>query len=253
MKNSDKTEENKLISRINDMLDIASKKHYPVFSSFLDEMTVRYVSLHLKSIGCKNYRFYGGKGACFRKMLCVFPDYMEIDEESYPIIGISVKFPSRFEVGHRDVLGSLIALNITRESIGDIFIEKGICTLFVRESIYEVVKQDWKKIGKVGIKFCDEVFYDICKKPEFSVKKGTVASLRIDSVVALSAGISRQKALEEIKSSKVFLNGMLIEKPDFIVKEDDIFSIRGFGKYILSDQLGETRKGRIFIEIQKYV
>ncbi len=42
-------------------------------------------------------------------------------------------------------------------------------------------------------------------------------------------------------------------KKDKLIKPNDIVTIRGYGKYKISDIVGETQKNRLRVEIKKYI
>jgi len=83
--------------------------------------------------------------------------------------------------------------------------------------------------------------------------KDTVASLRLDSVVAAGFNLSRTKAGEYVESGKVMLNSLECDKTDKTVAEGDTLSLRGLGKIKLQEIGGLSKKGRQSIVIKKYV
>ena len=90
-------------------------------------------------------------------------------------------------------------------------------------------------------------------KDEFSEIAGTVSSLRLDCIASLVTKQSREKSVLFIKSVGADVNYKKIFFPDSQLKEGDIFSIRGFGKFILSCIGGVTKKNRIHVCIKKYI
>jgi len=90
-------------------------------------------------------------------------------------------------------------------------------------------------------------------EPEFKILKGSVSTARIDSVLTVCCNTSRSEAVETIMAKKVFINGRLVEANSVILKDHDVISIRGVGKFIYSGVLSETKKGRIYIELKKYI
>ena len=80
----------------------------------------------------------------------------------------------------------------------------------------------------------------------------TVASLRLDSVIASAFGLSRGKAAEAIGRGIVFVNHVEVTKPDFQVSEGDKLTLRGKGKACLLEVGGRSRKDRQYITIEKY-
>ena len=54
-------------------------------------------------------------------------------------------------LSHRDILGSLMALGIKRETVGDILIEEGRAVVFVCGDVKEYILNQVEKIGRVGV------------------------------------------------------------------------------------------------------
>ena len=83
--------------------------------------------------------------------------------------------------------------------------------------------------------------------------KDTVASLRLDNVIASAFRLSRAKAAEAIRSGLVFVNSMESEKPDMQVEEGSKLVLRGKGKAYLREVGGRTRKDRTYIVIERFM
>ena len=88
---------------------------------------------------------------------------------------------------------------------------------------------------------------------ELEQLRQTVSSLRLDSVAAAGFHLSRSQAAELIAHGKAVVNHMACEKPDRTVTQGDVISIRGLGKLRLELVGGQTKKGRISIEIARYI
>lgn len=74
----------------------------------------------------------------------------------------------------------------------------------------------------------------------------------MDSIIKLGFSLSRGNALELIKAGKAFVNSRLSEKGSTVISEGSVISLRGFGKLKLKT-IGElTKKGRTYVEIDKY-
>ena len=56
-----------------------------------------------------------------------------------------------------------------------------------------------------------------------------------------------------IEAGKVFVNGKLISSNGYNVKEDDVISVRGYGKFIYRKVISQTKKGRLLVEIHKLI
>lgn len=88
--------------------------------------------------------------------------------------------------------------------------------------------------------------------PKLEELSGSVSSLRLDAIVALAGRVSRSKAVAYIEGEKVFLNGAAVTEPSRGLKEHDVLSIRGIGKFRFLGLRGETKKGRIMVKLGCY-
>jgi len=88
---------------------------------------------------------------------------------------------------------------------------------------------------------------------KFKEIKGTVASLRLDSVASLGFGISRNKAADFIKAGRVSVNHEVTLSLTKKVNEGDTILIVGKGRVVLEKVGGTTKKGRTSLELKKYI
>ena len=93
---------------------------------------------------------------------------------------------------------------------------------------------------------------ELSYKPDLQEMTGTVASVRLDSVLSIGFPLSRSKLTGYIEGGKVYVNGKLITSNGYHLKENDMISVRGMGRIIYSGIISETRKGRYFVRIYKY-
>ena len=80
-----------------------------------------------------------------------------------------------------------------------------------------------------------------------------VSSLRLDALIAQAFRLSRGDAAELFTAERVFVNGALAKCPSAAPKEGDIISARGFGRFIFSAVSGQSKKGKLVVEIKRYV
>ena len=83
--------------------------------------------------------------------------------------------------------------------------------------------------------------------------RGTVNTVRLDSVISVALKSSRSSLVSLIEEGKVFVNGRLVTSNGCQLKENDLISVRGFGRFRLLSFEGQTKKGRCVIEIEKYL
>lgn len=154
---------------------------------------------------------------------------------------------------HRDYLGSLMGLGIKRETVGDIIVRDDCTFIFVLKSISGYICENLTKVGR-GTVSCE-----CCELTSFVYDEGetervfcSVASLRLDSVVSSAFNLSRTNSSLAVKSGLVYVNSQQQLKNDHILKERDKIVLRGKGKVILEEIIGENKKGRIHINIKKF-
>ena len=81
----------------------------------------------------------------------------------------------------------------------------------------------------------------------------TVASARLDSVVSAVYPLSRERSAAAIRQGLVFVNGISADSVSRTVKPGDKISVRGNGKFLVSDFFGTTKKGRLKLTVEKYI
>ena len=79
-----------------------------------------------------------------------------------------------------------------------------------------------------------------------------VTSLRIDTVISRIIHTNRDSIKDKIKDKDIYLNHELLKRTDYKLKEDDIFSIRKYGKYKFIKVTNTTKNDNYVILIKKY-
>lgn len=202
------------------------------------------------------YTLWGGAENTERQIVR-FGDAASIGYEvPFPIVILKVspllmKFADEFN--HRDFLGAIMNLGIKRETVGDIIVKGKEAYIFAHENIADYIIENLDKVKHTNVKV--ERLNELpelleTKKQEEEI---LVSSTRLDVIIAGKYKLSRSQAMQLFKSQKVFLNGRVCENNSYQVKEQDIISVRGFGKMEFIRISGETRKGRIYITVLIYV
>lgn len=246
-------EDRNLLSKVLDWSEMAEEKYVTKFSFFLDERQCDLCSQVFASVKYENYLLWGGYENAERKLLCVYAPFSELNKTDFPIVPVTFSYRKEDKLTHRDFLGSLMAMQISRECIGDILVGEGKSCVFLRDTVAGDIMSSVSKIGRTGVK-CNVGFdKNIVPVVRFKEITGTVASLRFDSVVSLSLRVSREKAAALIKGGTAEINHVKIYSPDKTVDIGDKFSVRGFGKFTLKSIDGETKKDRLHITVCKYI
>ncbi len=201
--------------------------------------------------------YFGGYPDAERKMLCYLPDYLDEDnlyEDDSPVVCLRATFYDGDCPSHRDFLGGLMGCGVERDVLGDILVSKGSCDFFVTAQIAEYIQQNFLSAGRSKLhidKFPLSQVQTIV--PEFTEIKDTLASLRLDSVVSTGFRIGRSLASQYIVAGKAAIDGLPCEKPDKQIDEGMKISVRGLGKIKVHSVSGQTKKGRIWVVIHRYV
>lgn len=204
------------------------------------------------------YAGYELNGGCrdADRVLVRFGNAQELGyEASFPIVCISVRpLMSKFAepLSHRDFLGALMNLGIERGTVGDIKAGESQADLFCLESIAPFICENLKQIKHTYVK-CEvtEEFKSVPQEePEWLNIQ--VQSLRIDAVIAKVYNMSREKSLELFRTGRVYVNGRLCESNSRQLRGGETVNARGFGKFKVSEELRETRKGKLAVEIAVY-
>ena len=158
------------------------------------------------------------------------------------------------DLRHQDILGTLYSLNISDEMFGDVVIWNNRYFIIILSSIDNYIKSNLISIRNSKVELIEKnPHYLKNYKQEYEEFNIIVPSIRVDVVVSKIINSSRSNALEKIKNGDIYLNYELLTKPTYMLKENDIFSIRKYGKYKFNGIINETKKGNIIVNISKYV
>lgn len=246
-------EEKILIARAKDTLRLSEKHFCTKTLGFLNPHQRVLLTKQLLPSAEMVLTFDGGFPEAERTLMVCCPEYLRPEPEEY----ISLLECTGRDIGklnHRDYLGSLMGLGIVRENIGDILVGEEKTFIFLKPEIVDYVRENLIKIGRCGIHL-SRVPVSSAELPKPQVKEiaGTVATLRLDAVLAVGTGLARGKSTELIESGQVTVNWETIQSGSAPVKEDDVISARGFGRMKLQKIGGTTRKGRVGITIVRYL
>lgn len=158
------------------------------------------------------------------------------------------------DLRHQDILGTLYSLNISDEMFGDVVIWNNRYFIIILSSIDNYIKSNLTSIKNSKVDLIEKnPYYLKDYKQEYEEFNIIVPSIRVDVIVSKIINSSRSNALEKIKNGDIYLNYELLTKPTYMLKENDIFSIRKYGKYKFLGEINKTKKGSLVIKYLKYV
>ena len=241
-----------LEARLNDAIRQCELRGAPKFVGFLSESQ----SALAKKIGTKTnakFSLFGGYDLAERVYFGIFPDWCEIETKFFPIVRLKIVNKSAVSFSHRDVLGAVMALGLKRDTVGDIIVGEKISYMFIAESVAEYLIQQLTKIASSGVEVSVDNTALLPQIKTYEDLSDTVASTRLDCVVAAICRLSRSAAVEAIVSGRVLLNGFETIKPTAEVEEKSVISVRQHGKFVVYAITDKTKKGRIVLKYKKYI
>ena len=241
-----------LKARLSDAVDLCDRRSCPRFVGFLDERQQMVARSVLRQISGVQVHFYGGHPEAERTIVGVFPPFLEPDEADFPLLPVGFTYRRETALTHRDFLGALLACGIKRDKIGDILCREGLAVVFLDADIAPFMVEQIDKVGREGVHPLCPYTGELPVAHTFQEICDTVASPRLDAVVKVAAGMSREAAAGRIASGTVLVNHTPCLSSAATVHEGDVLSLRGVGRFRV-DRIGPpTRKGRLFITLQKY-
>ena len=193
-------------------------------------------------------RYDGGYPNARKKKVIFLRD--EEDDFS-DIVCIKAEIDQRFRsIGHRDVLGALMHLQIDRHSFGDFWIEQDCIYLYTSDSMASFLCENLIRISSLNVSFEKTEEHPV---QQFYTREfeAVVPSARIDSIVAVLAKISRSEAQRMIRQERVQMNHRALVEPDELCDNDCTISIRGTGRFRYLGIVRKTRKDRIVVRFSQ--
>lgn len=242
-----------LMRHAEDLAAAAMRRGIARYSAFLSDREQMLCAAAMNRAECSCFRFDGGFDGAERRILCIEPEDAPAD---LPVSCVRIRCTAVRGVAmpqHKDYLGSLLALAIKREGVGDILLpqqEEGTAYVFALHTIAGVIADELRSVGRMAV--AAEVIAP-GEVPEFAfpqrlMHSATVSSLRLDAVLAAMLKCSRGAAVELISAGRVEVNHVPLSSPGASVYAQDIFTIRGKGRYQLVGLPGKSRKDRQIIE-----
>ena len=248
-------EEVMLQKRLIELSKIAYQRDIVTFSDFLNLNELNILHSIPKNELHTKYVTFGGYEYSERQMVAFLPDALCYEYE-YPISILKISpLQKKFseELSHRDYLGSIMNLGIDRSKLGDILVEEDYAILFACESLESYLKEELTRIRHTSVMITSLEQQDFVYVPKVQEIKGSISSVRLDSLLALAFHSSRSKLVAYIEAGKVFVNGKLVTSNGYQVKENDIISVRGLGRFRYKEVSSQTKKGRCFVTVELYV
>lgn len=249
-----------LVAKVYDKLKFCESKNKIQTTDFFDTVQKNVVQKFLDLQKVNNYFFFGGYEESERMMLIIYPQKLEdrisnIDLNEY-IKAIRITLPNEIqgEYTHRNYLGGIMKLGIEREKIGDILVDNTGADILISPEVLRFLITNIPSLIRFSKSKIEQIQIEELKQIE--VKKEiitvTIPSMRLDNIVSELARCSRGKANEILEQERVLVNYEVNSKPSKEIKENDIITIRGKGRFKIKQISGNTKKGRILLDIERF-
>ena len=237
------------LARLSDAIKMADIKNIPSFLGFLNEREFSICKSFLEKEHIK-HSFFGGYSDALRVFVAVLPDWA--DDVRFPFVCLKFEFKSTYSLSHRDFLGTIMSLGIERDKVGDILVSEGNAFVFVSKSVSDFCIENISKVGGVGVSIS---LYEgeVLRNQGFEEISTTIASDRADCVVGAICNLSRERAKEFILSGNLIVNHIICESITMKIKNNDVLSLKGKGKFIVLNLDDKTKKGRTKLILNKYL
>lgn len=201
-------------------------------------------------------RVFGGRVALeggFAQAERVIPIFDEHAAPEQYLAAVHLRFRAQDTLGHRDILGAVLGLGLERSVLGDICAGEGEAWLVCLARMADFIAENLAKAGKIGVR-AERIPLNALPDvtTQLREQRGTVASLRLDAVLAEAFRCSRGTVEEWLAQGLVQLRHEECRDGAKQVREGDIISVRRKGRVQLLQAGETTRKGRIWVTIGHY-
>ena len=237
------------VIKVYQCMSLAYNKGIPTFTKFFCKPNIwMYFTNNFNT----NDFLVESKGAfeeCDRRILA----FNNIYSTPFPYRIIKISNKSKFSnLSHKDYLGSIMALGIEREKLGDLRVIDDYAIVPIYEEVADYILYELRSVGRAPVS-TEEVDEDNLPKSNFLEGVIIVPSLRLDNIVSKLANISRGKAVDIIDSGKVLIDYSKSIDKSKEIKDGQRITISGVGKFIIGEIVGNTKSGRYKVKMNKFI
>ena len=234
--------------------DVVKAVHHSHAARYLGFYSLREKELaiaELRRLKWRNFSFHGGFDGAEREMLCVFD---KPGEEEFPIVFVFITIPKGISLTHRDYLGAVLSIGLRRDCVGDILVRENGALVSLKDSVSSFACEALTTVGSYSVSVKAAIPDGFLWREDEPSETGrsSVASLRLDAVLAAMLHKSRAEAVAAISRGAVLVNHVPVESPHYAVEQGDVFSVRGVGRFCVDVVGGKTKKNRVWLQYVRY-
>lgn len=249
-------DERRFVDQAAEWVERAAFQHALKRTDFLDPRQAFIVSTLANRQPDVRIRLDGGCGHAERKRALIAPDYRNLDDEDMGIVVLSIRLEDKKadSLDHGDYLGAVLGLGVKRDKIGDIHVHPDGAHVLIASEIAEYIRLNLQQAHRIHV-LTETLPLSQLRITEEQLEHMSlsVASLRLDGIVSDVYHMSRAKVMPPIKAGRCKVNWKPEEDPGAALKEGDVVSLQGFGRFKVLQVEGVTKKGRIRVKVGKYV
>ncbi len=227
----------------------AAQTGVPQWTGFLSPAEQAEAEICARQAGIALHTWGGAENAERRVAAFAEADW----EAEWPITCLHIAWRGRYgSLGHRDLLGAILALGIERANVGDILVGEGEAHAFVLSRMAGYLEANLNRAGSTAItvRAAEEAMAAV--QQDGTPVRATVASVRLDAVTAAVWHLARTRAAELIAQGRVQVDHCQEMRPDRQLDEGATISVRGLGRAKLDQVGGKTKKNRIGVTLTRY-
>lgn len=249
------SDEHYFVDKSWDWVERAAQNHAVKLTDFLDPRQAFIITTLVNRHPDVHCRLDGGYSAAERRRALIAPDYRNLDEEDMEMAVLSVSSgDGKFlTLEHGDYMGAILGLGMKRDKVGDIHVIEGGCHCLVTQDAADYLHLNLSQVHRVHVQTellpLSQLELSAVKLDELTL---SVASMRMDGIVSDVFRLSRAKVLIPIQAGRCRVNWKPEEDPSKPLKEGDMISMQGFGRFKVLEVEGVTKKGRIRVKIGKF-
>ncbi len=225
----------------------AMDSHLIKSTEFMNPYQLKCFESIIKNFDSLNYRMYPEGLSFERKIIQMYPEYMDEERLEMPATALKIKGSFKFnKVSHKDYLGSILGLGIKREEIGDIFVHESYAYLILKNNMADYVLMNLTSVSRENVSIMQADFDEVEPFEEkYTEIIINISSKRADTVIAEIFKISRTKAQELILAEKLHVDFEKYTSVSREINDGSLVSLSGYGRAVFDEMLGETRKKRL--------
>lgn len=246
-----RNEEKPFIEKMTEWVALVSKRKIAKCTDFLDPRQVEILTTIANRSTDVHVFFHGGYDGAERVRAWMTVEDEEPTFDQFGLALIQIENRNAFSsLNHRDYLGALLHLGLIRDKFGDVLVRDRDAQIIVHADMVEFALAHLHQVGRSNV-LVQQIDFAQLDVPTAALEEKiiTVASLRLDAVLAEVLRLARAKVQALIKSGKVKVNWKVEESAAVEIHVHDTLSVRGFGRFVVIRENGRSKKGKIVLAI----